>query len=269
MSQPDIHETAVIKPGAQIADGVTIGPFCVVGSHVSIGEGSVLFSHVSLVGNTTIGSNNKIYQNAVIGTWPQDISFSDEDTRVELGDNNVIREFVTVHRGTHKGDRITRVGNDNYLMAYVHVAHDCEIGNGVILANGVQLGGHVKLEDKVNVGGLAAFHHFVTVGRLAFVGGLTRVVRDAPPFMTVEGNPSRVRCVNVVGCNRSGMSSETISDLRDAYRILYRQQIPVGDAVAELEKRKSGPEISELVDFFRKSASGKQGRAREALRKQK
>lgn len=263
----EIHGTAIVKPGAQVGRGVKIGPYCVVGSRAKIGNGSVLFSHVSLVGNTTIGKNNKVYQSAVIGTWPQDISFSGMDTAVEIGDNNVIREFVTIHCGTHKAERVTRIGDDNYIMAYSHVAHDCELGNGVIMANGVQLGGHVKLDDCANVGGLAALHHFVTVGRLAFVGGLTRVVRDVPPYMTVEGNPSKVRCVNVIGCRRNGTTPEAIKRLKEAHRLLYRSQIPLSDALARLEEAGTIGEIEELIAFLRSSAKGKQGRAREALRK--
>jgi UDP-N-acetylglucosamine acyltransferase len=263
----EIHETAVVDPKAKIAKDVKIGPYCVIGPRVKIGEGNILFNHVSVVGNTTIGKNNKIYMNAVIGTWPQDISFSSTDTEVKIGDNNVIREFVTIHCGTHKVDRVTRIGNNNYLMAYSHIAHDCEIGNGVILANGVQLGGHVKIEDCANVGGLAALHHFVTVGRLAFIGGLTRVVRDAPPFMTVEGNPSKVRCVNIVGCSRNGISSKAITSLKEAYRMLFRSQQPLGEAIAQLVKTTPTEEIRELAGFLRNSAKGKQGRAREALRK--
>jgi UDP-N-acetylglucosamine acyltransferase len=263
----EVHKTAVIEPGARLGKGVRIGPHCVVGSNASIGDGTRLFSHVVVVGNTTVGKNNKIYQNAVIGTWPQDVSFSGKDTEVVIGDNNVIREFVTIHCGTYKADLVTRLGNDNYIMAYSHVAHDCEIGNGVIMANGVQLGGHVRLEDRANVGGLAALHHFVTVGRLAFVGGLTRVVRDVPPYMTVEGNPSKVRCVNVVGCNRNGVKRETINALKHAYRVLYRSQIPVRDAIARMEETNASDEVAELIAFLRNSAKGRQGRAREALRK--
>ncbi len=263
----EVHQSAVIEPGARLAEGVKIGPHCMVGAGVEIGEGSVLLGHVAVVGNTTIGKNNRIHQNAVLGAWPQDISFSGTDTRVVIGDDNVIREFVTIHCGTHKADRVTRIGNNNYLMAYAHVAHDCEVGNGVIIANGVQLGGHVKLEDYANVGGLAALHHFVTVGRLAFVGGLTRVVRDVPPFMTVEGNPSKVRCVNVVGCRRNGMSRETINILKEAYRMLYRSQMPLGETIAQLEETSTADEVSELVTFLRNSARGRQGRAREVSRK--
>jgi UDP-N-acetylglucosamine acyltransferase len=266
-AQAEIHETAVVREGARIAAGVKIGPYCVIGSRVSIGEGSMLFNHVTIVGNTTLGRNNKIYQNAVIGTWPQDISFSGTDTRVVIGDDNVMREGVTIHCGTHKADHVTRIGNGNYFMAYSHIAHDCEIGDGVIMANGVQLGGHVKLEDRANVGGLAALHHFVTVGRLAFVGGLTRVVRDVPPFMTVEGNPSKVRCVNVVGCSRNGVSRETIEALKEAHRILYRSGAPLREAMARLEETGPVGEVRELIEFLRSSGKGRQGRGREALRK--
>jgi UDP-N-acetylglucosamine acyltransferase len=268
--EAEVHRSAVVEPGAKLGKGVRIGPHCVVGSSASIGEGTILLNHVTVIGNTSIGKNNKIYQNAVIGTWPQDISFSPVsggDTRVVIGDNNVIREFVTIHRGTHKADRVTRIGDDNFFMAYSHIAHDCEIGSRVIIANGVQLGGHVKLEDSANVGGLAALHHFVTVGRLAFVGGLSRIVRDVPPFMTVEGNPSKMRCVNVVGVSRAGFDVQTINILKEAYRVLYRSQLPLGDAIARLEKTNTAREIEELVAFLRNSARGRQGRAREALRK--
>jgi len=262
----EIHNTAVVDPGAEIGEGVKVGPYCVIETGVKIGKGTVLRNHVTVAGNTEIGENNTIYQNSVIGTWPQDLSFSGHDTRVIIGDNNVVREGVTIHCGTHKADRVTRIGNNSYLMAYSHIAHDCDIGNGAILANGVQLGGHVKVEDRANIGGLAAVHHFVTVGRLAFVGGLTRVVRDVPPFMIVEGNPAKVRCINFVGCSRSGMAPETISLIREAHRTLYRSQLPMSEAMAKLEKDNSSVEIGELVAFLRGSAKGKQGRAREALR---
>lgn len=268
-AQTGVHWSAVVEPGASLSENVKIGPYCIIGAGVELGEGTVLYNNVTIVGNTHLGRNNTVYQNAVIGTMPQDISFSSRDTHVIIGDNNVIREGVTIHCGTHKVDKVTRVGNDNYLMAYTHVAHDCEIGNGVILANGVQLGGHVKVQDNANVGGLAAFHHFVTVGRLSFVGGLTRVVRDVPPFMTVEGNPSKVRCVNVIGCSRHGVATEAIDALRDAHKVIYRSELPLSDAVAQIEKarKNSVAEVKELMGFLHNSANGKQGRAREALRK--
>lgn len=265
-----VHWSAVVEPGALLGEGVNIGPYCVVGAGVVLGKGTTFKNNVTIVGNTRLGENNTIYQNAVIGTMPQDISFSLHDTEVVVGDNNVIREGVTIHCGTHKAGKVTRIGDNNYFMAYSHIAHDCDIGDGVILANGVQLGGHVKVQDHANVGGLAALHHFVTVGRLAFIGGLTRVVRDVPPFMTVEGNPAKVRCVNVVGCSRNGVTPAAIDVLKDAHRAIYRSELPLSDAITQLEKAgKAGSmkEVNELVGFLRNSANGKQGRAREALRK--
>ena len=263
----NIHSSAVVDPQAKIAQEAVVGPYCVIGPNVQIGERTVLFNHVTIVGNTVLGKDNKVYQGAVIGTWPQDISFCGQDTHVIIGDGNVIRECVTIHCGTHKAGRVTRIGNNNYFMAYSHVAHDCEIGNGVIMANGVQIGGHVKLEDLANIGGMAALHHFVTVGRLSFVGGLTRVVRDVPPFMTIEGNPSKVRCVNIVGCARNGLKREAIRTLKEAHRILYRGGLPIGEAVKRLEETVDTDEVRELVTFLRNSTKGKQGRAREAMRK--
>ena len=266
--KPRVHKTAVVSTSAVLGRGVVVGPYCIVDGGVKIGDNTVLRNNVTITGNTEIGQNNTIYQHAVIGTWPQDLSFEGDDTKVKIGDANVIRESVTIHCGTHKADKITLIGDNNYLMAYSHIAHDCDIGNNVILANGVQLGGHVKIEDRANIGGLAALHHFVTVGRLAFVGGATRVVRDVPPFMIVEGNPAKVRCINVVGCSRSGMRKETITQLKAAHRTLYRSGLPMSDATAELEKNSSTPEIGELVAFIKNSAKGRQGRAREAQRRQ-
>lgn len=231
--------------------------------------GTKIYDHVTIIGNVTLGKGNEIFPYAVLGGTPQDIKFKRGDTTVKIGDGNVIREFVTIHRGTSKGSGKTVVGNSNYLMAYSHIAHDCELKNNIILSNGVQLGGHVRVEDSANLGGLAAVHHFVTVGRLSFVGGLSRIVRDVPPFMTVEGNPAKVRCVNVVGCRRAGIQKKAIAALKEAYKLLFRSDIPFRDAVRELtDSYGESKEIICLLRFLKKTGSGRQGRAREALRSQ-
>jgi UDP-N-acetylglucosamine acyltransferase len=264
-----LHPTAEIHPEAKLAKDVEVGAYSVIGPRVSISSGTRIHDHVSIIGNVTIGRNNQIFPYAVLGGAPQDVKFKRGDTTVKIGDGNFIREFVTIHRGTTKGTGRTVIGDSNYLMAYSHVAHDCELKNNIILSNGVQLGGHVVVQNGANLGGLAAVHHFVTIGRLSFVGGLTRIVRDVPPFMTVEGNPAKVRCVNVVGCRRARLTKKAIAALKEAYKLLFRSDIPLRDAVRELTD--SYGEIKEimcLLRFLKKTGSGRQGRAREALRRE-
>jgi UDP-N-acetylglucosamine acyltransferase len=264
-----LHPTAQIHPEAKLAKDVEVGAYSVIGPGVSISSGTRIHDHVTIIGNVALGRDNEIFPYAVLGGAPQDIRFKRGDTTVKIGDGNVIREFVTIHRGTTKGTGRTVIGNSNYLMAYSHVAHDCELKNNVILSNGVQLGGHVMVENCANLGGLAAVHHFVTIGRLSFVGGLTRIVRDVPPFMTVEGNPAKVRCVNVVGCRRAGLAKDAISALKEAYKLLFRSDMPFQDAVKELMwSYRELKEIKYLLRFLKKTASGRQGRAREALRRE-
>lgn len=265
---PIIHSTAQVHPRAELAEDVQIGAWTVIGPAVKIGRGTVIGCNCVIEGITTIGENNRIFSFVVIGTAPQDIGYKGEPTRVQIGNNNTLREFVTVNRGTMKDRGVTAIGNNSLLMAYCHIAHDCEVGDNVIMANGVQLGGHVKVEQDVVFGGLAAVHHFATIGQKAFVGGLTRIVHDAPPFMTVEGNPARVRCVNAVGLKRKGFSEERIKIIKDAYKLLYRSGLPKGQAAEKLlAENGDNPDIVALVDFLRASEAGKQGRAREAFRK--
>lgn len=262
-----LHPTAQIHPEARLAKDVEVGAYSVIGPGVSISSGTKIHDHVTIIGNVTLGKDNQIFPYAVLGGAPQDIKFKRGDTTVKIGDGNVIREFVTIHRGTTKGTGRTVVGNSNYLMAYSHVAHDCELKDNIILSNGVQLGGHVVVQNFANLGGLAAVHHFVTVGRLSFIGGLSRIVRDVPPFMTVEGNPAKVRCVNVIGCRRAGVLRDAIVALKEAYRLLFRSDIPFQDAVKELKSSHGEiKEIKYLLRFLKEIANGRQGRAREALR---
>ncbi len=263
-----ISKLAVVSPKAELADDVEIGPFCYVGPDVQIGHGTVLDHGVTVVGHTRLGRGNVVYPNACIGTPPQDVTFADQPTRVEVGDENVIRECVTIHRGTIKEEGVTRLGSRCYLMACSHVAHDCRVGDGVIFGNNVLIGGHVYIEDGANLNGGAALHPFTTVGRLAYIGGLTRIVQDVPPFMIVEGHPSRVRGPNSVGMQRAGIPQETIEAVAKAYRRIYRRGRPQAEVLDEMENEDGWPEeVRRLCASLRASAAGRSGRHRESLRK--
>ncbi len=263
-----IHPLSQVAATAELGDNVVIGPFCVVGPNVVIGDGTELISHVTIVGDTVIGRDNRIYPGTVIGAEPQDLSYDGTRTRVEIGDGNVIRECVTINRATTKEDGVTRIGNHNYLMACCHVAHDCKLGNHIVLANSALLGGHVHIHDYAIVSGNVGIHHFATVGRLAFVGGQSRIVHDVPPFMLVDGNPSWVRCVNVLGLRRHGMTGEQIGALIEAHRLIYRARMRL-DHAAELLRNHGRwtEEVEHLFEFLKRQFSGRNGRAREALRR--
>jgi len=270
----NIHPSSIIEPGAQVHPEAVIGPFCHVGPRVVIGAGTRLLSHVAVRGRTTIGQGNVIWPNAVVGGDPQDLKFRGEDSLLEIGDHNDIRECVTLHLGTANGGNVTRVGSHNLIMAYVHAGHDCIIGDHCIIANAVQLAGHINIQDYANIGGATAIHHYVTIGRYAFVGGMTRVVRDVPPFMTVEGNPSRVRGVNTIGLERRGFSVESQQRLKEAWRRLFKsahEDSGVGDTDDALNKLEADfPDdecIRTLVQAMRRSLTGTYGRHREAARK--
>ena len=272
---PQIHPTATVDAGAELADGVVVGPLCYVAGGVKIGPGCRLISHVAVLGQTTMGRGNTVWPNAVMGGDPQDLKFHGEDTQLLIGDRNDIRESATLHRGTANGGGITRVGNDNLIMAYAHVGHDCDLGSHVIIANGVQLAGHIRILDHANLGGASAVHHYVSIGQYAFVGGMTRVVRDVPPFMLVEGNPARVRGVNVIGLDRHGFDEQTKLRLKEAHRRLFR--------TGDVEEEFNGASLAENLDaieqdhgddesvvalcrFMRDSAAGLFGRHLEASR---
>ncbi len=268
-----IHPTAVIEPGAELEDGVSIGPFCYVGPKVKIGSGTRLIGHVTLLGRTVLGSDNTIWPQATLGGDPQDLKFEGEETALIIGDGNEIRESVTIHPGTANGGEVTRVGNDNLFMVGAHIAHDCTIGNHVVLANAVHLAGHISIQNHAVISGASGLHHFVTVGQYAFIGGMTRIVHDAPPFMILEGNPSKVRGVNTIGLARHRFPKENIDHLKDAYRRLFRNNAPDGvvktmaESLDHLEAAYPHDEcIAMLVRFIRNSSIGMHGRYRESRR---
>ncbi|MEX2214130.1 MAG: acyl-ACP--UDP-N-acetylglucosamine O-acyltransferase [Phycisphaeraceae bacterium] len=217
----NVHHTAVIESGAQIDPNAVVGPFCHVGRHVRIGKGTRLISNVTVMGRTTIGEHNIIWPQASLGGDPQDLKYTGEEVHLTIGDHNDIRENVTIHMGTGNGGGITRVGSDNLLMVSSHVAHDCIVGNHCILANAVTLAGHVTIEDHANVAGMAGIHHYCTVGQYAYVGGMTRVVKDVPPFCLYEGDPARERGINAIGLERHGFSPNTLLLLKEAFKRLF------------------------------------------------
>lgn len=252
-----IHPTAVVAPGAEIDGSVEIGPYAVIGPRVRIGAGTTVGPHAVIEGNTTIGRDNRIFQFAALGAIPQDLKFAGEETRLEIGDENQIREFVTMHVGTAGGGGLTRVGNKCLFMANSHVAHDVQVGDGCILANSVALAGHVALEDFVIVGGLAGVHQFVRVGRHAFVAAGSVVTMDVPPYCTVQGDRAKLTGLNSVGLSRHGFSAEQISRVKSAYRTLFRSKLGLREALAQVKAEHGGhPEIDRLVRFIEGSERG-------------
>jgi len=262
-----IADTACIDPSAQLDETVEVGPYTVIGPDVKIEAGTKIANNVTIVGNTVIGKDNLIYSNAVVGTPPQDLKHRGEVTYLRIGDCNTIREFVTINTGTVPGGGETVLGDHNTIMACCHVAHDCILGNRVVMANNALLGGHVVVQDDATFGGMTAVHHFVTIGEKSFVGGMTRVAQDVPPFTLMEGNPARVRCVNTVGLRRKGMTGEEVDIIRAAFRVLYRSNMTRESAFEEIKrKRLESSGVMRLIQFLRDSDMGKQGRARERFR---
>ncbi len=263
-----IHSTAIIHPKAEIGKDVEIGSFSVIGEHVKIGNGNIIENNVTITGNTTIASNNVIFPNAVIGSEPQDLKYRGGQTKLIIGSNNVIRECVTINTGTEKGGGETLIGDNNCFMACSHIAHDCVIEDNVLVANGVLLGGHIKVEKYAKLMGLAGIQPFVTIGQYSYVGGLTRIVQDVPPYMIIEGNPAKVRQVNVIGLERAGFSQDQINAIKEAFRQLFRSEtLNRGQILSEFENQVNLlPEVKVLTDFFRNVDKGKSGRYRESLR---
>lgn len=262
-----VAENVSIHPTAEIDEEVEIGPFCVIGPHVKIGHGTRLENNVTLMENVVLGRFNHVYPGVVIGGEPQDLSYHGSATRVVLGDYNTIRECATVNRGTEKEDGVTLLGDHNFLMACSHVAHDCKLGNHIILTNGVLLGGHVHIHDHAILSGGVAVHHFATVGSYSFVAGMSGVRQDIPPYMLAEGIPARSRCVNVVALKRNNFSSETIDCLQEAHRLLFRARVGLDNAREIL--RTNGqliPHVNHLLSFLQDSHEGKHGRGREKRR---
>jgi UDP-N-acetylglucosamine acyltransferase len=252
----DIHPTAIVHPKAELAQDVTVGPFAVIGEKVTIGEGCRIGSSVLIDGETTLGKNNRVFHGAAIGNVCQDLKYRGERTFMRIGDGNTIREFVTMNSATGEGES-TVVGSGTLIMAYVHLAHNCVIGDNVVLANAVNLAGHVRVHDFAAIGGLTPVHQFVEIGKHAFIGGGSRIPQDVPPFLKVAGNPTRVWGLNTVGLARRGYTAEQRSLLKKAYVILYRSGLNVTQALdricADLPRT---DEIALFVDFIRNSKRG-------------
>jgi UDP-N-acetylglucosamine acyltransferase len=251
------HPTAIIHPNARLADDVEVGAYSIIGEHVEIGAGTWIGPHVVVEGHTRIGMNNRIFQFSSVGAMPQDKKYAGEPTRLEIGDNNTIREFCTLNIGTVQDEGITRIGSDNWIMAYVHVAHDCQLGSHIILANAVQLAGHVHLGDWVFLGGLSGVHQFVRVGAHAMSGFQARLSQDLPPYVTVAGNPAEAQGINSEGLKRRGFSAEAIVAIKRAYKTLYRSGLSLNEAKAEIQSQASEhAELQLLADFLATSERG-------------
>lgn len=252
----NIHPTAIVNPCAKLAKNVEIGPYSIIGPNVSIDEGTIIGTNCVIDGNTTIGKNCRIFTGAVIGSIPQDLKFKGEETFLEIGDNNIIREYVTINLGT-KATGKTVIGNNNLIMAYSHIAHDCRIGNEVIIANVGTLAGHVTIEDKAVIGGMVAIHQFVRVGTLSIIGGCSKVIQDIPPYSTCDGHPAKFYGLNVTGLRRAGIKLEVRNALKIALKILFKSQLSISSALEEIEKRFSSyKEIKYLINFVKNSQRG-------------
>ena len=252
-----IHETAIVSPEAKIGEDCRIGPFCTVGAEVVLGDGVKLDSHVVVDGKTSVGDETHVFPFASIGLAPQDLKYAGEPTATEIGRGNQIREFVTIHRGTEGGGGLTRIGDRNLLMAQAHVAHDCQIGSDVIMANAATLAGHVEIADRANIGAYSGVHQFCRVGVEAFIGGYSVVVKDAPPYAIIQGNHAKCYGLNKVGLKRRGYSRGTIEKLHHAYHLLLTAKLNTSQAVERIkEEIRDCPEVDELVRFIETSKRG-------------
>lgn len=252
-----IHPTAVVEPGAQVDPSCEVGPLAVIGPEVKLGPGNVIGPHAVVTGRTTLGQGNRVFPHAVIGGVPQDLKYRGEDTALEIGDRNTFREAVTINLGTAQGGALTAIGNGCLFMANSHIGHDCRIGDGAIIANSVALAGHVVLEDHVHFSGLAAAHQFTRIGRLAFVSGLTGVTMDVAPYCTVVGARAELAGLNSVGMQRAGMTEDQVSRVKVAYKLVFRSNLGLAEAIAQLEAELGGhPEVAHLVAFLKGSQRG-------------
>ena len=256
-----IHPTAIIDPKAKLHPSVSVGAYSIIGPDVKIGANTIVGQHCIIDGHTEIGEGNHFYRFCSVGGMPQDKKYAGEPTRLEIGDRNMVREYVTINTGTTQDVGVTRLGSDNWIMAYVHVAHDCQVGSHTILANGVQMGGHVHIGDWAIVGGLAAVHQFGKIGAHSMTGGQSALHMDIPPYVMGSGNPCVPVGINVEGLKRRGFTSESISALRDAYKIIYRRGLSLSDACAELRARQTSepavaPALQPLLDFIESSKRG-------------
>ncbi len=256
-----IHPTAIVAAGAKIADDVSIGPYSIVGEHVSIGPGSVVGPHCVIDGHTSIGANNTFYRFCSIGGMPQDKKYNGEPTKLEMGDGNTVREYVTINTGTAQDVGVTRLGDDNWIMAYVHIAHDCQIGSHTVIANSVQLAGHIHIGDWAILGGLTAVHQFVRIGAHAMIGGTSAVRQDIPPYLIGAGDPFRPVGINSEGLSRRGYTPEAVAALKEAYKLLYRRNLKVEEAceqmrVLQQDRPAEHDALQVMVDFLAASTRG-------------
>lgn len=252
-----IHPTAIVASGAELDSDVHIGPYAVIGPRVRIGSGTSVGAHAVIEGDTTIGRNNRIFQFAAIGAIPQDLKFSGEETRLEIGDDNQIREFTTMHLGTEGGGGLTKIGSGSLFMAYSHVAHDVLVGDRCVIANSAALAGHVVLEDDVKIGGLAGLHQFTRVGRHAFVAAGAIVTQDVPPYCIVQGDRATLAGLNTVGLSRAGFGPEAMSRIKSAYKTLFRTELGLHEALTRVRAEHGGnPEIDHLLRFLEGSTRG-------------
>ncbi len=252
----NIHKTAIIEEGAVLGDNITIGAFTIIGKDVKIGDGTIVDSHTLIDGKTTIGKNNHIFSHAAIGTIPQDLKFNGEDVELIIGDNNKIREYTLFNPGTIGGGSITKIGDNNLFMGYVHVAHDCIIGNNCIFANGATLAGHVECDDFVVVGGLTPIHQFCKLGTHAMIGGASAVAQDVPPFCLAEGNKAVLRGLNLTGLRRRFENREDIDAVKHAYKELFESGKPLQEVAAELIEKNENKYVKELANFVLNTKRG-------------
>lgn len=251
-----IHPTAIVERGAKLADDVQVGPYAFIGENVEIKKGTTIFSHAVIEGRTTIGQDCKIFSGAVIGSIPQDLKYKGKNSFLIIGDENIIREYVTINPGTEEGSS-TSIGNGNLFMAYSHVAHDCKIGDSNIIANVGTLAGYVTIEDRVTLGGLAAVHQFVRLGRLSIIGGCSKVVQDVPPYSTCDGHPGRVYGLNIVGLKRAKVSQEVMLNLKRAFKILFNSGMTISNALKRIKKEiPVSEELTHLINFVESSERG-------------
>jgi UDP-N-acetylglucosamine acyltransferase len=252
-----IHPTAIIDETAEIDLDVEIGPFCIVGPHSKIGAGTVLHAHAIVQQNTHLGRNCQVFGGAIIGGPPQDYKFQNETSYLRIGDNNTLRECVTIHRATGEGCE-TRLGDDNMIMAYAHIGHNCDIGSHVTVASYVGISGHVHIEDHVNIGGLTGVHQGCRIGTLAMLGGFSKITQNILPYMLVDGNPAKVYDINKIGLKRSGITANVRNELRQAYKLIYRSNLNMSQALEAIEETiEKSPEMDHLLKFVRNSRNGK------------
>ncbi|MSR66293.1 MAG: acyl-ACP--UDP-N-acetylglucosamine O-acyltransferase [Pedosphaera sp.] len=253
---PAVHPTAIVHPGASIASDCLIGPYSIIGQHVILGRGCKLHSHVLIDGHTKLGDNNEIYPFTSIGLKSQDMKWKGGITRTEIGSDNIIREFVSIHSATSESDS-TVIGSHNHILAYCHIAHDCRVGSHIIMSNSATLGGHVTVEDHAVISGCAAIHQFCRVGTMAIIGGCSKVVQDVPPYMLVDGNPAETRTLNKVGLERNGVSEEAQEALKKCYKILFREGRVIASALMKIESEvRQLPEVQHFLAFVRSSERG-------------